>query len=427
MSVHALTSNQVLERNQSMRRQDVFSIRMEGVSLISSLIFPTCRTLPLLYRVVVFFFLSSALLIDKTHGFANNLVDSTLGCMTELDPSEVIMNGSVKPAESSKFPDIHLGVVTGEDHQYLHNESPFQYQPDPGTSTVTLTIVFMNTYSLDEFPEKNDLQFVIQLVDMSGGTPGISASFANGGTIGCEGNQRISARYKDNGGEVQLQIHDPTVSFKLWAGWATGQQAVQLTPVLMLEPKPEEGEEPVVEEAKKGDELPGDEKVTTEGNEEGKDAEKYEDVEVTDQHQVPDTPSEKDQTGQKQQDGHAVDIDSNNAGNEVDTAKKGETQKKKKDTRRIMEKRKQMHDEIKKRQQVDEGGGGQQTKPKKKKNFSPSLSSEENNNKRSFQHRYEKGVELDTTSHLAASIFFLLSVGSILFIFRKQRSKGHLL
>jgi hypothetical protein len=47
--------------------------------------------------------------------------------------------------------------------------------------------------------------------------------------------------------------------------------------------------------------------------------------------------------------------------------------------------------------------------------------------KRSFVRRYERGVKLDSTSHLVASIFFLLSIGSIVFIFGKRRSKGHLL
>ena len=46
---------------------------------------------------------------------------------------------------------------------------------------------------------------------------------------------------------------------------------------------------------------------------------------------------------------------------------------------------------------------------------------------KSFFLRYEKGVDLDSTSHLAASVFFILSMGGILFAFRKRRSKGHLL
>jgi hypothetical protein len=43
---------------------------------------------------------------------------------------------------------------------------------------------------------------------------------------------------------------------------------------------------------------------------------------------------------------------------------------------------------------------------------------------RLFRVRYEKGVELDTRSHLMASSFFLLSMGAILFIVGKKLSLG---
>ena len=133
--------------------------------------------------------------------FANNLIVSSIGCMTELDTSEVIMNNVVISAEESDFPKIHLAVL---DEDKLM-ESPYQYRPALGTTTAELTIVFVNPYTREEFPEKNDLQFVIQLQDNTpnGGPPGISGEFVSGGTIGCDGNQRVSARWKDNQGQVK--------------------------------------------------------------------------------------------------------------------------------------------------------------------------------------------------------------------------------
>jgi hypothetical protein len=153
------------------------------------------------------------------HGFANNLVGSSVGCMTELDTSEVIMNNVIKASEDSDFPNMHLVVLKDDNNM----ESPFHYTP----SEEQLTIAFVNPYSKDVFPD--DLQFVM---DVEG-----PAEFVGGGTIGCEGNKRVAARLFD-GGQVQLKLLDPTASLRIWAGWATGHEAVRLTPNLLLDPKP---------------------------------------------------------------------------------------------------------------------------------------------------------------------------------------------
>jgi hypothetical protein len=152
-------------------------------------------------------------------GFANNLVGSSVGCMTELDTTEVIMNSLIKAPEESDFPKMHLVVIKDDNHM----ESPFHYTP----SEEPLTIAFVNPYSKDEFPD--DLQFVM---DVKG-----PAEFVGGGYIGCEGNKRVAARLF-SGGQVQLKLLDPTAHLRIWAGWATGHEAVRLTPNLLLEPKP---------------------------------------------------------------------------------------------------------------------------------------------------------------------------------------------
>jgi hypothetical protein len=351
-------------------------------------------------------FLLSTMLIRTSHGFANNLIGTEIGCMTELDTSEVIMNGVVKAADASEFPDIHLAVMLGENFEEMHHESPFAYRPDPGTSTVSLAISFVNPYSLGDFPEKNDLQFVIQLEDTSGGAPGVSASFVGGGSIGCEGNQRVSARYRDEIGQVQLQIHDVSASLKLWAGWATGQHAVQLTPTLVLEPGSEDGE------PAQGNEVYLEEKGTTEGTEEeqnvaGEKGPKGNEGEGGDHDLVP-----KVDAVRQEDHGQIVTEDE-------DTVQKRKDKKidhrhaipLKKDRMALhkLDMREKLHDEKKRRTEL--GAHMERNSPDQK----------------SFFLRYEKGVDLDSTSHLAASVFFILSMAGILFAFRKRRSKGHLL
>jgi hypothetical protein len=150
------------------------------------------------------------------HGFADNLIVTRIGCMTELDTTEVIMNSFVKAPEASDFPKMHLAVVVDDNHM----ESTFHY------SSTSLKIVFVNPYTPEEFNE--DLQFIMEVEG--------PAEFSDGGAIGCEGNRRVSARLKDANGMVQLTIHDSSASLRVWAGWATGHNAVRLTPNLLLEP-----------------------------------------------------------------------------------------------------------------------------------------------------------------------------------------------
>jgi hypothetical protein len=159
------------------------------------------------------------------NGFPDNLIVTGIGCMTELDTSEIIMNNVVMAPEESDFPKMHLAVVENDNHM----ESPYHYHHDHDQ----LSIAFVNPYSPKEFNE--DVQFIMEVDG--------PAEFIAGGTIGCEGNKRVSARLLDNNGEVTLQLQDTSASFKVWAGWATGHSAVKLTPNLLLEPHDVGGEE----------------------------------------------------------------------------------------------------------------------------------------------------------------------------------------
>lgn len=332
--------------------------------------------------------------------------------MTELDTSEVIMNSVVKAPEDSDFPKMHLAMVDGDES--AHAETPIVYQPDAGTTTATLTIAFVNPYSTDEFPEKNDLQFVIQLEDSSGGAPGVSGEFVDGGTIGCEGNQRVSARYRDDKGRVQLQIHDTSASFKMWAGWATGQSAVRLTPTMILEPGApnQEGEKVTEDKSGKQDgKQDTDQEKYIQANDKDQEAARR-DKESLEQHDKIENQDNADK-GQKQE----GQPETASGKNDEAIVHKAEA---------VLEAEKKIHDNVPSRR---DNRKKKKTEFDEKRHYKDLTAEMERNfpDKKSFVRRYEAGLELDSSSHLLASIFFLISIGGILFCFRNQRAKGHLL
>jgi hypothetical protein len=175
-------------------------------------------------------FLLWSLLYYHVDGFANNLVITKIGCMTELDTSEVIMNNVVKAPEESDFPNMHLAVVADDDNNDNNMiESPYHY------SSEIVRIAFVNPYSKDEFDD--DLQYVMEVDG--------PAEFIGGGAIGCDGNRRASARLMDSS-QLTLKIFDTSSTLRVWGGWATGHNAVRLTENLML--KPRQGREGVTPE-----------------------------------------------------------------------------------------------------------------------------------------------------------------------------------
>ena len=172
--------------------------------------------------VILFFFLvTSTSVVD---GFASFLVETKMGCMTDLSIEEIIMNNEVKSPEESDFPKMHLVVLDANEN---HMETPYHYDPSSSLSSssgsITIHIAFVNPYSITEFRE--DLQFVMEVEG--------PAEFIDGGAIGCEGNIRISGYNND---AVVLKVNDPTAKLKVWGGWATGHSSVRLIPDLILEP-----------------------------------------------------------------------------------------------------------------------------------------------------------------------------------------------
>ncbi|KAL3925120.1 MAG: hypothetical protein SGILL_000625 [Bacillariaceae sp.] len=120
-------------------------------------------------------------------------------------------------------------------------------EDDGGVSedgSTEIKIAFVNPYSTQEFNE--DIQFVMEVghvAEQAEDAPPPPASFVEGGTVGCEHDKRVAARYTDRQGQVVLRIEDSTVPLKVWAGWATGQNPVRLTPDLIIMPKMKETEE----------------------------------------------------------------------------------------------------------------------------------------------------------------------------------------
>lgn len=171
--------------------------------------------------------------------FAHNLVETNIGCMTDLSTDEVIMNEEVLPPEESDFPEMHLAVLD-------QNENPVQgttFEYDP--SAKTIQIAFVNPYSKSEF--RDDLQFVVEIEGPTEDSR--AAEFITAESIGCDNNRRASGRLLSNQAAMVLQLNDPTAKLRLWGGWATGHNAVRLTPDLILEPRQtkEEAEESIEE------------------------------------------------------------------------------------------------------------------------------------------------------------------------------------
>jgi len=151
--------------------------------------------------------------------------------MTELSTDEVIMNGHVVAASESSHPKVHLALVQssqelvarttvdedGTTRYYLRNKNNADKIP------VELRL------SIDDYPELKDIQFVVDTT--TGVEEGSGENGANlvGGQ--CDGQTRVSGRGSDT---VILNVPATATTnpVQVWAGWATGHEAVKLTHIL---------------------------------------------------------------------------------------------------------------------------------------------------------------------------------------------------
>lgn len=160
-----------------------------------------------------------------TDAFASYMTTNS-GCLIELDPSEIIMNNAVQEAPAWTDTDGSIELSVSFHETFLDGEAiPHEERPDviPPDRIVLLmedlpTIVYLKVTG-----QRPDAQYVMQAaseVDEEGAIP---AEFSHGM---CDGNARFTGRINDAGAELTIRA-DRTV---VWAGWASGHEAVKLLP-----------------------------------------------------------------------------------------------------------------------------------------------------------------------------------------------------
>jgi len=179
----------------------------------------------LLRKANVLLLLSIQLLLLPvlTKGYASWFVTQEIACYRNFKAGEVIMNSQIIDASQSRYPNIRL-QASNDDSESIEYEPGQEF-------TLTISVPYDGVH---------DLQYVVE-TDEGGKMIGTGS--------GCEG-RRASAR---NGETVRLSLSGTTDTVKVWAGWATGHEAVTLTPPLIFHKK---GTTPQKTETRKEKELP---------------------------------------------------------------------------------------------------------------------------------------------------------------------------
>lgn len=158
-------------------------------------------------------------MITTTDAFPSMLVESNSGCMLELSTEEVIMNNLVVSRLESSRPDLYVGVVVDDDGTTpptTLSRGPISISSKEENRTYIVKLVNPG----QDIP---DLQYAIETTE--------GATFKGGG---CNG-KRSHGRLKDDVG-MELTIHSTKNEIRVWAGWATNHEAVQLTQELVFTP-----------------------------------------------------------------------------------------------------------------------------------------------------------------------------------------------
>jgi hypothetical protein len=196
---------------------------------------------------------------------------SWLKCFIELDPEEIVMHHSMVPADEARE------KVTIEVQPYYINENKDNGETDSSTASDTVAAptsvedeiandgkwISTEEYSLVQHDGKSasssttttlkvrlrvppnlqyeDVQWVVEATTAKMATnadsdPSPSANFIDLGVM-CDGNRAFSRRHNEH---VVLQIDDAddVDDIVLVAGWASGFEAVTLTPKMVLTRKP---------------------------------------------------------------------------------------------------------------------------------------------------------------------------------------------
>lgn len=137
-----------------------------------------------------------------------------MGCMTDLSTDEAIMGSQVVAATESDHKDVLLKLVQEEDvvaQKEVMGDGSVKLYLKPSDQPYRLDLQLLT-------PSLRDVQFVVETTE--------GASMEHGQ---CDKAKRVAGRGKDI---LTLLLMGTESPVSVWAGWATSQEAVRLTPVL---------------------------------------------------------------------------------------------------------------------------------------------------------------------------------------------------
>jgi hypothetical protein len=182
---------------------------------------------------IVFLLIASTVTHQPVHGYA-----SWLKCFIELDEEEIVMHHPMVPAEQAKE-EVRIEVQTygsGDGGEWITAEEytlgdgkKVSRDEDDLTTTTTLKLRLNVPPKLQNM----DIQYVVE-------ARGSDVAFIDLGVM-CDGSRAFSTQHD---GHVVLQINTTATtteengSIELFAGWASGFEAVTLTPTMILKRNP---------------------------------------------------------------------------------------------------------------------------------------------------------------------------------------------
>lgn len=146
-----------------------------------------------------------SLLFARSSGFA-----AWLKCYVELDSDEIIMNYDVLPPEDAKVPGVVLMSRSSGTDEWKSDSLTFE-----GEETFHFRL---------EVPDSLKAQSVQYVVEASEGALFSPANM-------CEGRRAHASRHDT---PVTLKVDANSDEVFVWAGWATGHEAVSLTEKMVL-------------------------------------------------------------------------------------------------------------------------------------------------------------------------------------------------
>jgi hypothetical protein len=160
-------------------------------------------------RPQLLFLLLSLLLPLHVSSFA-----SWLKCYVDLDETEVVMNNQILlPEQALHLVEIEVKFLEGDESEWTTASLTY---PDNRPSTVQARL------RIPEELEYKDVQYVMETTE--GGVFNPAAM--------CEGSRSHASSRKH---VLVLDLSGEQESVELWAGWATGHEAVTMTPRIVLQ------------------------------------------------------------------------------------------------------------------------------------------------------------------------------------------------